>query len=208
MESTGGMEDWNLLLCQAHKCGKLGWYGATSGVCLFVDFSVGWAKASSRWRCLVWLYSGFITAMASEMFLQLCGSLLKVSSDEQMPESLAVGIASLQCLGSQLLVARYWWVFINKSVTTLPPSRFTFVSKKETLSLDRSTVNLIVGILLWSCSDFPLVPWFDVSPQTFSCCRLEVVQVWPYKNVCKDLLLHFLVTLQQCSHVYVAVSGV
>ena len=60
------------------------------------------------------------------------------------------GIASLQCLGWQLLVAKYWQVshgFTYRSVTIRPSTIFTVVSKNDTLSVDHSVVNLRVGVL-------------------------------------------------------------
>ena len=58
------------------------WYDTTSDVVLFVVFSVGGVRASSWQRCLLslfdlLLYSGFIIATASEVFLQLCGSFVE-----------------------------------------------------------------------------------------------------------------------------------
>jgi len=98
----------------AVRCGRLGWHETTSGVQLLV---VVLARGEGIFLVEVFnpfkwlLYSGWVVATAAKVLFSSAILPLKDSPDEQMhliQRAWLYGIASLQCLGWQLLVARYW----------------------------------------------------------------------------------------------------
>ena len=149
------MENWQLLLCQGCQVWEVGvvWYHQWgSFVCCFLCWwseGIFLADVFSPFDLL--LYGGFVITTAGEVFLQICSSIvvkgLIRQADASHQESLAVG-DSFFTVSWVVAVGGNWWVsvgFTYRSVTIHPSTIFTVVSRNDTLSLDHSVVNLMVG---------------------------------------------------------------